>query len=116
MAKNRVIAGTYQGRHVMEVWGKLYIFTGLFKEDVTINKSTVCRYEVMSETQTKSAASVAGRGLVGGLLLGPVGLLAGALSARAKGDYVVAIEFHNGDKSLLEIDEKLYKTLLRHLF
>ncbi|MDH6370002.1 hypothetical protein M2444_001780 [Paenibacillus sp. PastF-3] len=37
----------------------------------------------MDETHSKSAVSAVGRGLVGGFLLGPVGLLAG-LSVRAK--------------------------------
>jgi len=55
------------------------------------------------------------RGLVGGALLGPVGLLAG-LSAKNKGTHVIAIKFTDEKQSLIEINEKLYKTLIQTMF
>lgn len=44
-----------------------------------------------------------------------VGLLAG-LSAKKKGVYIIALEFKDGKKSLLEVDDKIYKALLKKLF
>jgi threonine dehydrogenase-like Zn-dependent dehydrogenase len=69
----------------------------------------------MDESHSKSAVSAVGRGLVGGFILGPVGLLAG-LSAKSKGTHVVAIQFKDGKKSLIEMDEKIYKALLKACF
>ena len=50
-------------------------------------------YEVITEEHRKSAASGAARGLTGGALLGPAGILAGGLSAENKGTYQIAIQF-----------------------
>ena len=48
-------------------------------------------------------------------MLGPVGLLAG-LSAKNKGIYTVAIKFKDGKNSLLEVDDKFYKALIKTMF
>jgi len=115
MAKNKVIAGDYAGCIVGQAWGIPYISTSLTKS-VQLTKNTIASYEVLDETKTKSAMSIAGRGLIGGFLLGPAGMLAGALSAKAKGSYIVAIQFKDGKKSLLEVDEKIYKAFTKQLF
>lgn len=52
---------------------------------------------------------------MGGFLLGPVGLLDG-LSAKNKGVHIIAVQFKDGKKSLIEIDEKLYKAFLKNCF
>jgi hypothetical protein len=114
MAKNKVIAGDYEGKAVMQTFGIVSIAVG-FTKSVDINKETVESYEIVDESKRKSAASAVGRGLAGSLLLGPVGLLAG-LSAKSKGTHVLAVQFKDGKKSLLEIDDKIYSTLVKKLF
>lgn len=113
-AKNRVIAGDYNGRAVAQAFGIVTLSTGLLSS-IKLDKSTVEDYEVMDESQRKSATSAVGRGLVGGFLLGPVGLLAG-LSAKSKGVHIVAIQFKDGKKSLIEMDDKIYKALMKSCF
>lgn len=113
-AKNKVIAGDYKGFTITASFNELCIFLGINNE-IKINKFSVAQYEVIDEENRKSATSAVGRALVGGLLLGGAGLLAG-LSARRKGIYTVAIEFNDGKKSLIEIDEKRYKLLLKKMF
>lgn len=113
-AKNKVISGDYMNKDIMIGGGKLYILCG-FTKKIEISKSTVAEYEVVDEEKRKSATSAVGRGLVGGLILGPVGMLAG-LSAKSKGIHIVAIQFKDGTKSLLEIDDKRYKELVKKLF
>jgi hypothetical protein len=114
MAKNKVIAGDYERKDISYGFGVVMIVTG-FGKSVEINKDTVETYEVVDETSRKSAVSAVGRGLVGSLVLGPVGLLAG-LSAKSKGTHVMAIQFKDGKKSLLEINDKVYKALMKKLF
>lgn len=82
---NRVIAGDYKGNGITCSAGKVIIATSIFKP-VRLDKQTVQSYEVITEEHRKSAASGVARGLVGGALLGPVGMLAGAMSAKSKGD------------------------------
>lgn len=114
-AKNKVIAGDYQGKLVSQTFGTLYLQTGFLKS-IQLDKSTIEQYEVMDESHRKSAVSAVGRGLVGGFLLGPVGLLAGGLSAKSKGIHIVAVQFKDGKKSLIEMDDKIYKALLTKCF
>lgn len=113
-ARNAVIAGDYERSKFIKTSKGMVIVVG-FTNKVLISKENVESWEEMSEEHTKSAASAIGRGLVGSLILGPVGLLAG-LSAKNKGTHVVAVKFRDGKKSLLELDDKLYKILMTTLF
>lgn len=121
-AKNAVIAGDFTGKTISISGGKMCIGSG-FGSQIYIDRDSIEAYEVITEEQRKSAASGIARGLVGGALLGPVGLLAG-VSAKNKGIYQVAIQFKSdnpkfsycGKKSLIEIDDKLYKILIKSCF
>lgn len=113
-AKNKVIAGDYNNHGVVLALGSVSLNWG-FKEIVEINKDTVECYEVITEEKRKSASSAIMRGAAGAFILGPVGLLAGA-SAKNKGVYSVAIIFKDGNKSLLEVDERIYKGIIKALF
>jgi hypothetical protein len=114
-AKNKVIAGEYEGKVVGCGGGTPFIQIGLFKT-LEITSKTVDSYELITDEHRKSASSGVARGLVGGALLGPVGLLAGGLSAKSKGIYQVAVQFKDGNKSLIEIDDKTYKALIKKVF
>lgn len=120
MSRNKVIAGDYEGNNILlsrpSMFGKeeVCIFTGLTK-NFPLNKENVESYEVITEEHRKSAVSGVSRGLVGGVLLGPVGLLAG-LSAKSKGTHTIVIQFKDGKKSLIEINEKMYKKLIESVF
>jgi hypothetical protein len=110
-----VIARDYNGKNVVQAAGACSIAVSLFKP-LLLNKNSVETYEVITDEHRKSAAGGIGRGIVGGALLGPVGLIGGALSAKNKGTYQVAIQFKDGKKSLLEIDDKVYKALVKSMF
>lgn len=114
-AKNKVIAGDYKNKNiVLSMTGKAMI-KGFFTK-VKIDKKNVEAYEVVKDEHRKSALSGVGRGLVGNFLLGGVGLVAGALSAKSKDIYAVAIQFKNGKQSLLEVDDKIYDAILKKCF
>ena len=114
-AKNRVLAGDYVGSLVSQALGQPYIGIGIGKS-VYINRSTVESYEVITDEHRKSAASGIARGLVAGALLGSVGLLAGGLSAKTKGIYQIAVQFKDGKRSLIEVDDKVYKAIIKSCF
>ena len=114
MAKNRVIAGDYQGKTIMQTFGEAYISTS-FTKTVPLNKKNVKEYEMIDEESRKSATSAVGRAFVGGVILGPIGWLAG-LSAKKKGTHTLAIEFFDGKRSLVEVDDKLYKSIVAKMF
>lgn len=108
-----VIAGDYQGYAVKK--GPKGVAVGKGFKLIYLTKDNIESYEIITEDIRKSAASGISRGIVGGALLGPVGLLAG-LSAKNKGIYQIAIQFKDGKKSLLEVDDKIYKQLIKDLF
>lgn len=111
-AKNKVINGDFKGEN---------IFKELFAKNLNIGnkkgifKTNIKEYEVIDQSSTKSASSAVIRSAVGIALLGGVGLLAG-ISAKNKGVYLIAIEFITGERSLIEIDEKLYKVFVASMF
>jgi len=116
-AKNAVIAGDYSGNRVtLTVGGTLPIISVDYKTSIEMNKYFVEAYELITDEHRRSAASGVGRGIVGGALLGPVGMLAGAMSAKSKGIYQIAVQFKDGKKSLLEVDDKIYKALIKACF
>jgi hypothetical protein len=43
-------------------------------------------------------------------------MLAGGMSAKNKGIYQVAVEFKDGKRSLLEVDDKTYNAIIKGCF
>lgn len=112
---NYVLKGDYFNYTVKSAYNgiKLTAFTG--EGTALINKDTVDSYEVITEDKRESGTSAILRGAAGAALLGPVGTLAG-LTAKSKGTYLVAVFFKDGKKSLLQINDKLYKELVTAMF
>ena len=111
---NTVIAGEYVNKVVVPK--SKYMLIGGIGTKVIVNAKTVKAYEVVNENSQKSAASGIARGIVGGALLGGVGAIAGAASGKSKSTHQVAVEFMNGKKSLLELDDKCYNLFLKVCF
>lgn len=113
-AKNQVIAGDYIGKPITKLGGAVQIYIDR-NNLILLDKFSVETYDVITEDVRKSASSGIARGAVGAALLGPVGLLAG-LSAKNKSTVTIAIRFKDGKNSLIEIDEKIYKTFVSGMF
>jgi len=115
-AKNKVIAGDYEGRAVVSVLGNVQISVGLFKKNLRLDNSTIENYELITDECRKSASSFAARRIIGGALIGPIGIVDGELTAKNKGKFIVAIKFKDGKESLLEINDMIYKNLAKNCF
>ena len=112
--KNRVIAGDYRGKSVHQSFGNISISTGLGQK-IMLDRVSVSNYEYMEKSARKSASSAACRSAIGVYFFGPVGLAAG-LTAKKKGTHLVALEFRDGKRSLIEVDDHLYKTIVKRMF
>ncbi len=108
-ARNKVIAGDYNNTFIRS--DRNGVHCGLQE----INKETITDYELVTAEKIKSGSSAIIRGAIGGVALGPIGLLA-AVTAKNNGINTVAIAWKNGKKSLVEIDDKLYKSLVAAMF
>jgi len=113
---SKILEGYYKDKKIKNNISKfLYINPVSIKETKLLTKENIDKYEVITEDVVKSASSTLIRGIGGSLLLGGVGLLAG-LSAKNKGKYIIAIEWKNGERSLLELDDIDYKVFIRSNF
>lgn len=106
-AKNRVIAGD-NNRHAVQFYGNGIHVNGFTR--------SIHNYELITDEKVKSAASGVARGPIGGVLLGPVGMLVGVSTGKSKGIYTVAIEYGDGMRSLVEVDDKMYKEIVKGSF
>ena len=109
-AQNKVLKGKFVGKTVYSN-GECLVCSG----GDPIKKFFTSDYEVITEEKMKSGTSAILRGAAGMALLGGVGILAG-LTAKTKGIYTIAILWKDGERSLIEIDEKLYKVLVKSMF
>ena len=114
-AKNKVVAGDYTGASVGSALSSAYISKGVFGT-IDLDSKSVRSYELVAGEQNKSFSSGVARGVIGGAVLGPIGLIAGAATAKSKGIYHIAINFKNGKRSLLEVDDKIYKAIVKSCF
>lgn len=114
--KNKVIAGSYEGNNIIRGLGSPSYINSEIGMHVLLTRKNVATYELITEETRKSLTSGAARGVVGSIILGPIGAIAGALSATSVGIYHIAIEFKNGDKCLLEIDKPNYKNIVKYCF
>lgn len=114
MAKGKVIAGDYNGYDVIAYDNKCYFMLHLKR--ISVDKSVVAKYEVVNDVENHSYWKSLAKGAVGGMLFGPVGMLAAVASNSKKTSYLISIEFNNGEKSLIEVEADEYKNILCALY
>lgn len=107
---NTVAAGDYKGNTVSEILDIVSIGSAMLSRD------TVKSCRVVSKEQRVSLSSAVIRGAIGRAILGPAGLLVGGLSARNVKTYMLEVNWKNGKRSLLEIDERMYKAIMKAMF
>lgn len=112
-ARNKVIEGDYKNNPIFAMFNELEIVIGF--KTIKLNKDTIEEYEVIDQEKNKSAGSTILKAGIGSLFLGPIGLLA-SVAGKQKGIYLIAVSFKDGKKSLLEVDEKAYKSLISKMF
>lgn len=78
-----------------------------------LNKNSISSYTVIDETN-KSQYSVR-KGTLGVVLLGGVGAIAG-INGKNRKEYLIAIEWKSGEKSLILIDGEYYKVFVKSMF
>lgn len=114
--KNRVIAGEYKNWDVLFSFNKMYVMSGLKKEE--IKKTSVCSWSVVDDVAKNPVWKPLIGSSVGGMLFGPFGAMTGAAigSRNASHTYFVSVEYYSGDKSLLQLDAKGYQNLVQCLY
>lgn len=110
---NRVIDGDYLDAKVVRRSGKL-ILQDARNDDLVLDITTVAQYKRFATRQEYKGYNLNGKSLIGGMILGPVGALFG-LEREAVHIHQVALQFQDGKKSLLELNDDTYSELLDEL-
>lgn len=76
-----------------------------------LNNKTVTKVKVVNSDERKSVSSGITRGLVGGVVLGPLGMIGGVISGKNKKSYMVEIYFTDGRVSIAEVDDKIFRQM-----
>lgn len=113
--KYRVVAGDYENWDVVCYGSSVYFMSGLKK--VKLDRTTVTKTEVIDDVTKHSFWRSLVAGGVGKAVFGTVGALAGVASTlRGKQSLLIAIDFADGKRSLIETDEKAQRMLMKALF
>lgn len=111
-ARNEFLEGKYKEKvFVKRADGKISVLDGFFKQ-IIFDETNIKDIEVITQDKSKDVGSSVARGLAGGILLGPVGLLAGAMLGKNSNINMVTITFTDGQKSLVEVDKDIFDRLM----
>ncbi len=116
-SSNRIIEGFRKGE-LLYIHGNntLASTPSLFsRESSLIYKDVVVSYEVINQQSTTSGSSAILKSSLASFFLGTPGMMAG-LGAKTNEIFWIAVEWANGEKSLLELDRELYNHFLRMMF
>lgn len=106
--KNIVLEGKYKNSKIKGT-SDLRIVENM----IPICKNQVKSYTVIDESNKDQYSFW--KGALGVALLGGIGAVAGLRGKKNK-EYLVALEWKDGDKSLISIDENNYKVLVANMF
>lgn len=113
-ARNKVIAGDYCGYDVIVSFGKVTLMHRLAKTPV--DKTSLLKWELVDSQNASGFWGSFLRGYVSQAFLGTAGLFASAARSATARNYLISLEFVDGKRSLLEIDDRLYKKLVPALY
>lgn len=82
-------------------------------DDTPICKRYVSSYTIIDESNKEQYSYL--KGALGAAFFGGLGVVAG-IGGKSRKEYLVAIEWKDGDKSLILIDEEHYKVLVKSMF
>ena len=111
MGKSYVVEGKYKNSKID--YGNRFIWIKTTPESTDISKWTVLSYTVIDEFNNDQYSLW--KGALGVALVGEFGAVAGIGGKKLK-EYFVAIEWREGEKSLICLDEDAYKVFLKSMF
>lgn len=112
MAKIKIHAGDFLSGEGQFSFGKLVLKTKAHRFlGETIPAAALETVEIATEESVKRLGGTIGWGIAGGVLLGPVGLLAGLLAGGRKKEITFVAKFKDGRRLLGTTDSKTFTAL-----
>lgn len=103
---NYVLEGKYKNKKIVNGGDMLLLDGGLTKRYIS-------SYTVIDESNKDQYSFW--KGALGVTLFGSLGVVAG-IGGKNRKEYLIAIEWKDGDKSLILIDDKYYKVFVKSMF
>ena len=103
---NIVLEGKYKNDRIVNGGDMLLLDGGLTKRYIS-------SYTVIDETNKDQYSFW--KGALGVALLGDIGAVAG-IRGKSRKEYLIAIEWKDGEKSLICIDDEYYKVFVKSMF
>ena len=111
MGKSYVMEGKYQNSKIDYGNGTISIICEPYSK--VMNKLSISSYTVIDESNKDQYSFW--KGALGVVLLGGFGAVAGVNGKKTK-EYLIAIEWKDGEKSLICLDEENYKVFVKSMF
>jgi hypothetical protein len=92
------------------LFGRMAMSWNFGKDSILLN-GNITSIEKVTEENKKKFTGAAGWGLVGGLALGPLGLIAGVLKGGNKKEIAFVAELKDGRKFMAVADPKMYQAI-----
>lgn len=108
---NIILEGKWKNQKIKECPSYLYLPD--INHGYNMTKNYISSYTVIDENNKEQYSFL--KGALGVALLGGIGAIAG-IKGKKKKEYLIAVEWKDGQRSLLYIDEDLYKTFIRSMF
>lgn len=108
---NIVLEGKYKNEKIKAYSDSIYLPNIDFGYHFTPNN--VSSYNVIDETNKDQYSY--GKAALGVALFGDIGAVAG-IGGKSRKEYLIAIEWKDGEKSLILIDDEYYKVLVKSMF
>ena len=111
MGKSYVIEGQYKNNKID--YGNTRIWIKCEPYSQTMNILSISSYTVIDESNKDQYSFW--KGALGVALFGGFGAIAG-VGGKKSNEYLVAVEWKDGEKSLLSLDEDAYKVFVKSMF
>ena len=115
--KNIVIKGDYKNYYLsMHKDIDKLILEGI-NDNIEISKNIICDYNIKYIDFKRDIIDIVVRIIIGVFLIGPMGVLSGFIANKNFISYrLISIEFKNGNKSLVEIDNRTFKYFVQKVY
>ena len=110
---NYVLEGKYKGKKIVGVSNVRVSHAQINGADDPISKFTISSYTLIDESNKEEYSFL--KGALGAAFFGGLGAVAG-IGGKSRKEYLIAIEWKDGDKSLILIDDKYYKIFVKSMF
>lgn len=110
-----VLEGKFKGERISAYSNCIYL--PKVKPGCKFNKLKISSYQVLDENSKDSKEYSFWKGALGVVLLGGIGAVAG-IGGKKKStkEYLISVEWKDGEKSLILLDDKCYKVFVQSMF